>query len=307
MLLDSVVDDSWMMLKFTTTQMLYIIIILTSPHMSVARVKRSLLSGYSVVPVNYRLSAVGSQSRPTSTTSMERPGSHGNPGGNGHIDGYTDYVPTEVYPSEDELMADDPVNSRPVSADLLARALRDAERQRSGVYASSVAVVSTQPNQRRPNPTALGDAGPTAMPNSPTTRLASGRPVFNPPSVAHSVAPASIAPTTVNAPVVPAGPMAVPTNASVVPTGPMAVPMQQHMGRPITASMQTRSAASSDPRGNTLYVQQVLQQIQQNPDPRIIENLAETLHRSKVENLEHELHAQYTGNTCVWKRISKEC
>ncbi len=45
-----------------------------------------------------------------------------------------------------------------------------------------------------------------------------------------------------------------------------------------------------------LYVQQILQQVQHNPDPRLIENLAETLHRSKVENLEQELHAQYANN-----------
>ena len=60
--------------------------------------------------------------------------------------------------------------------------------------------------------------------------------------------------------------------------------------------MQIRSAGASDPGGNTLYVQQVLQQIQHNPDPRLIENLAETLHRSKVEYLEQELHAQFANN-----------
>ena len=48
-----------------------------------------------------------------------------------------------------------------------------------------------------------------------------------------------------------------------------------------------------------LYVQQVLQQVQHNPDPRLIENLAETLHRSKVENLEQELHAQYANNARI--------
>lgn len=47
-------------------------------------------------------------------------------------------------------------------------------------------------------------------------------------------------------------------------------------------------------------MQQVLQQIQHNPDPRVIENLAEILHRAKVESLEHELQAQYSHES---KRI----
>ena len=42
---------------------------------------------------------------------------------------------------------------------------------------------------------------------------------------------------------------------------------------------------------------QVLQQIQQNPDPRIIENLAEALHKSKIESLEQEVQAKYSSET----------
>ena len=74
------------------------------------------------------------------------------------------------------------------------------------------------------------------------------------------------------------------------------MPNQQPMIAPSAVSVHGRSAMSSDPRGNMLYVQQVLQQVQHNPDPRLIENLAETWHRSKIENLEQELHAQYANN-----------
>ena len=96
-----------------------------------------------------------------------------------------------------------------------------------------------------------------------------------------------------------------PRQASVAPSvagvnvgnaGQMAVPNQHPMAAPSAVSTHGRSAVTSDPRGNMLYVQQVLQQVQHNPDPRLIENLAETLHRSKVENLEQELHAQYANN-----------
>ena len=48
-----------------------------------------------------------------------------------------------------------------------------------------------------------------------------------------------------------------------------------------------RNVSATDLRGNTLYLQQILQQIQQNPDPRIIENLELKLFtKSKIESLE---------------------
>ena len=61
-----------------------------------------------------------------------------------------------------------------------------------------------------------------------------------------------------------------------------------------------RNVSATDPRGNTLYLQQVLQQIQQNPDPRIIENLAEVLHKSKIETLEQEVQTRYSNETYDW-------
>ncbi len=86
-------------------------------------------------------------------------------------------------------------------------------------------------------------------------------------------------------------------NASPGSAGRTAVPMQHHMVGPTAASSQARNAGATDAGGNTLYVHQVLQQIQHNPDPRLIENLAEILHRSKVGALEHEAQAQYANDS----------
>lgn len=63
-------------------------------------------------------------------------------------------------------------------------------------------------------------------------------------------------------------------NASQEAAGQMAVPRQHQMSGQVSAATNARNAEMTDSRGNTLYLQQVLQQIQQNPDPRIIENLA---------------------------------
>ena len=94
----------------------------------------------------------------------------------------------------------------------------------------------------RPIPSVSGSAGQMALPSANMPRQA---------SVAPSVA-----------------------DVSVGNAGQMAVPNQQQMIAPSAVSTRGRAAMSSDPRGNMLYVQQVLQQVQHNPDPRLIENLA---------------------------------
>ncbi len=104
-----------------------------------------------------------------------------------------------------------------------------------------------------------------ASPNSGVSRHQSAsRPTS---SVAGSACQAALPSTSASRPTSAAPPVA---NANVGIAGPMAVPSQQHMNVPTAMSMQARSAGATDARGNTLYVQQVLQQIQHNPDPRLI-------------------------------------
>ena len=201
---------------------------------------------------------------------MERAGSTGNGGG-------MDYPPTEVVTSEeDELMQNASGNRSPIHPDTFIDALQNADSHDSNRLASMTASlrskaraspnsgVSRHQSANRPIPSVAGSAGQMALPNASAAR------------------PTSIVPWV--------------ANANVGIAGPMAVPTQHHMSAPTAVSVQIRSAGASDPGGNTLYVQQVLQQIQHNPDPRLIENLAETLHRSKVEYLEQELHAQFANN-----------
>ena len=218
-----------------------------------------------MVPVNYRLSAVGSQSRPTSTA-MERAGSTGAGGGR-------DYSPTIEVTSdeEDELMQNASGNRSPIDPEAFIDALQNADSHENHRITNLTAALRSKaraaPTPRmpsRPTPSVSGSAGQMALPSADMPRQA---------SVAPSVA-----------------------GVNVGNAGQMAVPNQQSMGAPSAFSVHGRSAMSSDPRGNMLYVQQILQQVQHNPDPRLIENLAETLHRSKIENLEQELQAQYASS-----------
>ena len=170
-------------------------------------------------------------------------------------------------------------NRSPINPDTFIEALQNADSHsshrltnltaslRSKSRAAPTPRLSSYQSTNRPVPSAAGSAGQVALPSANPTR------------------PISIAPSVVD--------------ANVVNAGRMAVPNQQHMIAPSAVSIHGRTAAASDPRGNMLYVQQILQQDQHNPDPRLIENLAETLHRSKVENLEQELHAQYASNARV--------
>ena len=106
------------------------------------------------------------------------------------------------------------------------------------------------PSANRSSPSVVRNAGQMALP-------AAG---YSPTSAAPSVA-----------------------NANAGAAGQVAVPRQRQMSDgQVTEVVNARSAAATDSRGNTLYLQQVLQQIQQNPDPKIIENLAEALHESKI-------------------------
>ena len=143
-------------------------------------------------------------------------------------------------------------NRSPIHPDTFINALQNADSHtsaglarvttglRSAVGASPNTEVSRHQRASRPIPSAVGSAGQIALPNASAAR---------PTSIVASVA-----------------------NASTGSAGHMAVPSQQHMSAPTAVSVHARSAAASDRRGNTMYVQQVLQQIQHNPDPRLIEN-----------------------------------
>ena len=197
---------------------------------------------------------------------MERAGSTGAGGGR-------DYSPTIEVTSdeEDELMQNASGNRSPIDPEAFIDALQNADSHENHRITNLTAALRSKaraaPTPRmpsRPTPSVSGSAGQMALPSADMPRQA---------SVAPSVA-----------------------GVNVGNAGQMAVPNQQSMGAPSAFSVHGRSAMSSDPRGNMLYVQQILQQVQHNPDPRLIENLAETLHRSKIENLEQELQAQYASS-----------
>ena len=95
-------------------------------------------------------------------------------------------------------------------------------------------------------------------------------------------------------------------NANVGIAGPLAVPTQHHMSAPTAVSVQARSAGASDRRGNTLYVQQVLQQIQHNPDPRLIENLAEHCIDQRLRILNKNFMLNLLLMLGWWKIVSKQ-
>ena len=184
---------------------------------------------------------------------MERAGSAG-------VGGGRDYSPTIEVTSdeEDELMQNASGNRSPIHPDTFIDALQNADSHsshrltnltaalRSKARAAPTPRVSSYQSTNRPVPSVAGSAGQVALPSANVTR---------PTSIAPSVA-----------------------DVSVVNAGQMAVPNQQQMIAPSAVSTHGRTAAGSDPRGNMLYVQQVLQQVQNNPDPRLIENLAEALH-----------------------------
>ena len=75
---------------------------------------------------------------------------------------------------------------------------------------------------------------------------------------------------------------------------------------PTAVSVQARSAGASDRRGNTLYVQQVLQQIQHNPDPRLIENLAEHCIDQRLRILNKNFMLNLLLMLGWWKIVSKQ-
>ena len=168
--------------------------------------------------------------------------------------------PTEVYSSDDELMRNPSGNRTPLDPESFIQALQDAPSHspvglgqfsaplgHSSQTSRASGSVRDQSVNRSSAPY-VRNAGQTALP-------------------AANYSPTSAAPSEVN--------------AAAGTASQIAVQGQSQVSR----IANVRNVSATDPRGNTLYLQQVLQQIQQNPDPRIIENLAEVLHKSKIETL----------------------
>ena len=180
--------------------------------------------------------------------------------------------PTEVYSSDDELMRNPSGNRTPLDPESFIQALQDAPSHspvglgqfsaplgHSSQTSRASGSVRDQSVNRSSAPY-VRNAGQTALP-------AAG---YNPTSAAPSE-----------------------VNAAAGTASQIAVQGQSQVSR----IANVRNVSATDPRGNTLYLQQVLQQIQQNPDPRIIENLAEVLHKSKIETLEQEVQTRYSNET----------